>query len=247
MAKNRNEVAMQRIPKPSIVADLTQKDRKFASHMLIYMIAIYVEGVIASGILANYMINIMYIGSYNWVTTAGIFTFPISFITASIIIEVWGYRVGRKVANFALILNACMAGLLVITMLMPTPTWFDSTAFTTALGQNARIFVAGTTAFYCSKLLDNYVFAKLKNKNNAGGYIVRALISSKAGHLIDGVLFSFIGFYGNMPLGSLLLMIPLGALLKILFEFICVPISHYGQKKLNAHEDKWAAEHGVSE
>jgi hypothetical protein len=52
-------------------------------------------------------------------------------------------------------------------------------------------------------------------------------VSTLFGEGLDALIFIFIGFYGTMPIESLLLMIVAQALFKTLYEIIVYPLTRF--------------------
>jgi len=206
--ENRNEALTSRIPKPT-------------SSILVYLIAIYAACLLIANILANHMIVII-----NWTTSAGILTFPLTYILASVISEVYGYRWARNAAWLSLALNALLALLVQLSIFMPGPIWYDNTYFIGAIGGTWRVVLASLTAFTLGKFVNDKMFAKMKLKHtDLKGFTFRAIFSSLGGHIVDTTIFTLIAFAFVLPWEALPEMIIVGVLLKLGYELVASPLT----------------------
>ena len=211
--------------------------------LLVYLVAIYAASLLAANILANHMLVFI-----RWTTSAGILTFPLTYILASVLAEVYGYRWARRAAWLTLALNAFMAGLIQLSIVLPQPYWYDGAVFAGAVGGTWRIVVASLTAFTIGKFANDKIFAKLKGNNaSLSGFTFRAMASSIVGHILDTTIFSFVAFAGIGPFTAVIPwsaipgMILVGVCLKWGYEWLALPLTVKIVKKVKAYEgpDNW--------
>jgi len=211
------------------------------SPLLTYIFSIYVAGLLIANVLANHM---LVVGM--WTTSAGILTFPFSYICASILAEIYGYKWARRAAWSALSLSALLAAMIFISTVLPQPAWYLEThnyspPFITAMSNSWRIVVASLCAFTIGKFANDRMFSYLKTKRGSKGFVFRALASSILGHIFDGIVFSFIAFFGTMPIDQLLWMIPVGAMLKWIYEWLFLPVTLKAVKWVVKKEKEYAS------
>jgi len=196
----------------------------------------YVACLLIANVLANHMLVFI-----NWTTSAGILTFPITYILASVIAEVYGYGWARRAAWLSLALNALLALLIQLSILLPQPIWYDGTYFTAAIGGTWRIVLASLTAFTLGKFVNDKLFAKMKAKHaDLKGFTFRAIFSSLGGHIVDTIIFTLIAFAFVIPWGALPEMIIVGVLLKLGYELAASPLTlrlaKWVSRRESAHE-----------
>ena len=200
--------------------------------LLVYLVAIYAASLLAANILANHMIVFII-----WTTSAGIFTFPITYILASVLAEVYGYTWARRAAWLTLALNALMAGLIHISIMLPGPGWYDGIYFQTAIGSTWRIVLASLTAFTVGKYVNDRLFLHFKGEHTGmAGFKFRAMASSIVGHILDTVIFTLIAFALVVPWGNIPEMIIVGVCLKWGYEWLALPLTIKIVKKVRAYE-----------
>jgi uncharacterized integral membrane protein (TIGR00697 family) len=108
----------------------------------------------------------------------------------------------------------------------PTMPGENVTAFETVLSQTPRIMAAGPVAYFVSLWLNVRIFSALRGRGEAvgseGGWwmLARAAIASALSQVVDTLIFITLAFYGEFPIGSLLLG---QALAKVVLSVVLVP------------------------
>ena len=201
--------------------------------LLVYIICVYTASLLIANILANQMITVI-----RWTASAGILTFPLTYILASVIAEVYGYKWARRAAWASLAINALMAALIWLTILLPQPDWFDGTYFANAVGNSWRVVLASLAAFTVGKFANDKLFSHLK-KNNANfeGFKFRAMASSILGHTIDSSIFTLVAFAYIIDWHILPGMIFVSICLKWGYEWIALPLTVTFAKIVKKHEN----------
>lgn len=200
--------------------------------LLVYLVAIYAASLLIANILASHMLVVM-----RWTASAGILTFPLTYILASVLAEVYGYKWARRAAWISLALNALLAALIQISILLPQPEWYDGTHFAAAIGGTWRIVVASLTAFTIGKFINDRVFIHFKrDRENLEGFKFRAMTSSIIGHILDSSIFSLIAFAFIMPWDQLPGMILVSVCLKWGYEWLALPLTVVITKKVKKYE-----------
>ena len=200
--------------------------------LLVYLVAIYAASLLIANVLANHMLVVV-----RFVTSAGILTFPLTYILASVLAEVYGYKWARRAAWLSLALNALLAGLIHLSIVLPQPIWYDGAVFATAIGGTWRIVLASLTAFTIGKFANDRIFIHLKGeRDNLEGFTFRAMVSSIVGHVLDTTIFTLIAFAFIIPWNELPGMIFIGVCLKWGYEWLALPVTIKIVKKVNEYE-----------
>jgi len=200
--------------------------------LLVYLVAIYAASLLAANILANHMIVVI-----GFTTTAGIITFPITYILASVLAEVYGYKWARRAAWLTLALSAFMALLIQLSIILPGPEWYDGAYFQTAIGGTWRIVLASLTAFTIGKYANDRLFIHLKGETTGmDGFTFRAMASSIVGHVLDTTIFTLIAFAFINPWSAIPEMIIVGVCLKWGYEWLALPLTVWVVKRVRAYE-----------
>lgn len=211
-------------------------NKKEISRLQITLTILLVIGLILSNILTIKPINLF--GLKLLAGTAGIMTFPLTYILSDVFSEVYGYEWSRITAKWATIGTALATILFQLTILIPgSENWtqVQQTALQTTLGNTPLIAIASILAFYFGDLINDKIFQKMKEKNGSKWFQLRAIVSSLGGKWVDGLIFNFIGLH-FLPLETKIIMILVGPFVQILIETICLPITTLIKNKLKKIE-----------
>lgn len=205
-----------------------KKGEKVVTTIQLYTSVFYVAALVISNVIASR--QILLFGSVE--LTGAVFIFPITYILSDITSEVFGYTWSRRTAWMAFIANIFMSVAFYLICMLPAPAWFgDTQAFSTVLQAVPRITLASLTAFMLGDWLNDIIFQKMKGNKDGKGYVVRSIVSSFFGELVDSSVFLLIGFLGTMPIEAMLEMIPLYVLSKVLYEVLFIPVNSWFMKR----------------
>ena len=153
---------------------------------------------------------------------SGIFPFLLLVVLSSSVAELHGRDVANRLVRFGFIPLITAIVLIQIVLALPTdPGMYEPAkeAFPIILSQGARLMFAGIIAYGVSQFLNVYIFSRLTNMK---GVLLglRAAIASALSQIVDTVIFITIAFYGERPIGQLLL--GQGSA-KVVLSFLLVP------------------------
>src|SRR5256886_5624192 len=98
------------------------------------------------------------------VLPAGIVIFPISYILADVLTEVWGYGAARRVIWLGFACNALMvAATWVGGALVPAPFWKEQAAYEPILGQMRRLHAASVVDYQAVQIAHAFASSKVQN------------------------------------------------------------------------------------
>lgn len=161
------------------------------------------------------------------VLPAGIIIFPITYIFGDVLTEVYGYERTRLVIWIGFIANLLMAGVFMLTIILPYPSfWHDQAAYRTVLGFTPRLVAASLVAYIVGEFANSYVLSKLKILTKGKMLWTRTIGSTIVGEGIDSLLFIVIAFYGSLPLPVLGMMIISQYLWKVGYEVLVTPLTY---------------------
>jgi uncharacterized integral membrane protein (TIGR00697 family) len=163
---------------------------------LILLMAVFISALMIANIVAIKIVDVRFAN-----VTAGIFFYPITFIIADTISEIWGRRVARQAVWIGLFMNLCMVGAFTLVIQMPSAVFFVNQAeLETILGGVPRIVLASLIAYSISQNIDVYLFTRLREKTNGRHLWLRSNVATITCQLLDTTVFFVIGFIGLMPL-----------------------------------------------
>lgn len=218
------------------------------SKLLCVLAVLFTTGILMSNILAAKQLAV-----WKWSVPAGTLIFPVSYIVSDIISEVYGYKASRKIAWLGFAMNLLMVVVTMLAIILPAPVWFEGAdAFAATLGSTWRLLLAGFIAYHFGSWINDVILSKMKLHNRARGgssmqgFGARAILSSIFGEIVDSAIFAVIAFLGTMSVSTLIAMIITQTILKVVYEVIILPVTHFCVKKAKEYEGGEVFDDGVT-
>ncbi len=169
--------------------------------------------------------------------TAGIITYPITFLVTDITSEVFG----KKKANLLVIVGffCSLLSLFIITIVLnltPSEIWLTGTAyenlddivlaFNTVFALPGILIFASMTAYLIAQLIDINIFHYVKKITNSKHLWLRNNISTMFSQLIDTIVVNsiFLGFGMGIEFSIIVKIIIANYIIKIIFAAIDTPL-----------------------
>jgi uncharacterized integral membrane protein (TIGR00697 family) len=161
------------------------------------------------------------------VLPAAVIVFPLSYILADVLTEVWGYAAARRVIWLGFVANALMVvAIWVGGELPPAPVWSAQAAYQEILGQTPRILLASFTAYLAGEFANAFVLAKLKVATGGRWLWLRTIGSTLVGQGLDSAVFITLAFAGTVAAPTLLAMVVSQWLVKVGYEAAATPLTY---------------------
>ena len=206
--------------------------RAAAGRWLPLVTALFVTVLIISNIIA---VKLVTVGPL--VVTAAVVLFPVSYIVADVLTEVYGYAVARRVIWIGFLCNLVAVAAIVIGGLMPpAPFWQDQDAYDAILGYSVRLLAASFVAYLGGEFLNAFVLAKLKLRTAGRHLWLRTISSTVVGQAVDSALFVVVAFGGVLPLDALLFTMASQWAAKVLYEAAATPLTYLAVRFLKRSE-----------
>ncbi len=170
----------------------------------------------------------------------GTILFPLSYIFADILTEVYGYSRSRKVIWLGFISALVMSVTFIfVGALPPASDWHYQTAYEQILGLTPRIVAASLVAYFVGEFANSFTLAKLKLLTHGRLLWTRTIGSTLIGQIVDTALFISIAFTGAVPNGLLLTIFGSNYLFKCGVEILFTPVTYWlvGWLKQQERED----------
>ncbi|TMJ13700.1 MAG: VUT family protein [Alphaproteobacteria bacterium] len=184
----------------------------------LFAFSIFYGGMVCiAGVLGNKQVDLGPLA-----VEAGIFAFLLLVVTSSAVAELFDRATANRlvVIGFVPLIVSLLLSELVLALPAAEAMQPERLrAFETVMGSTPRIWLGGIVAYGTSQLLNVTIFSRLKRE---GGRLLwlRAGIASVTSQIVDTLLFVTIAFYGNFPIGQLLL----GQMLaKVVLSAVAVP------------------------
>src|SRR5688572_4588144 len=169
----------------------------------LFLFSIFYGGMVCiAGVLANKQVALGPLG-----VEAGIFAFLMLVSTSSAVAEMFGRATANRLVLYGFVPLIFSILLAILVLVLPAADDMRAdrlSAFETIMMATPRIWIAGIIAYGVSRYLNVTIFSALKS--SGGGMLwLRAAIASILSQIVDTFLFITISFYGEFPIGNLLL------------------------------------------
>jgi len=206
---------------------MTQKKQppatsKLISPLFTVVVALFITCLIAANITAVKLTSIL-----GLLLPAAIIIFPISYIIADVLTEVYGYRQARRVIWLGFFCNFIVVIAIWIGQILPAASFWDGqAAYERILGYTPRIIVASFTAYLIGEFANSYVLAKMKIATNGRWLWTRTIGSTIVGQGLDSTIFITLAFAGTIPYSALIFAIVTQWIVKSTYEALVTPITY---------------------
>ena len=209
-------------------AGLSERFEQMVQHELRYssffvaVVALFVTCLVVSNVIAVKLAMVQ-----GLVLPAGIIIFPVSYLLADVLTEVYGYRAARRVLWLGFFCNLlAVAAIWIGGLLPPAPFWGGQAAYDQILGATPRILLASFAAYLVGEFANTIIMSKLKVAMAGRHLWARAIGSTLVGQGLDSAVFITIAFSGMMPLPILLGAIVTQWLIKSAYEALATPLTY---------------------
>jgi hypothetical protein len=171
------------------------------------------------------------------VLTAGIVIFPVSYVVADVLTEVWGYGATRRVIWLGFACNTLMVVALWLGGELPAaPFWKGQDAYETIFGLTPRVLAASFLAYLVGEFANAMVLAKLKVATRGRWLWMRTIGSTVVGQGLDSAAFVTLAFAGVVPAGALVHIVAAQWVVKVVYEAAATPLTYAAVAWLKSRE-----------
>ncbi|HEX4870705.1 MAG TPA: queuosine precursor transporter [Nevskiaceae bacterium] len=162
---------------------------------------------------------------------AGNLFFPIGYIFADVLTEVYGYSRARRAiwAGFAALIFASLMSWVILNIPASPQEPFNATlqpALEVVFGSTGRIVAASILAYWVGDFVNSYVMARMKVWTRGRHLWMRTIGSTFCGQGVDSLLFYPIAFYGIWSNDALLAVIGFNFAFKLMVEIVFTPVTY---------------------
>ncbi len=157
----------------------------------------------------------------------GTLLFPISYIFADVLTEVYGYERSRRVIWSGFFGLALMAVIIwVVGIIPPDPLWNMQGAYHDLLMTAPRIAIASIIAYFAGEFINSFILSRMKILTKGKYLWTRTIGSTIVGELVDSVLFVFIAFAGVWEQNLLIQVLISNYIFKTIYEILATPLTY---------------------
>lgn len=211
---------------------MKEKGLERSSYALLVLSMAFVSVLIASNVIACKLTQLP-LPQWSWLgpwrgeflqVDCALFLFPLTYVISDIINEVYGLKVSRGVIWGGMLCTIAFS-LMVYWSIQaePSPYWNQQEAYALTLSASMRIFGASLVAYFLGEFLNALAFHRIKQATGGRFFVLRALLSTLLGNVIDTTAFCLIAFLRDIPPHELLKMILLNVVAKSSVELLLMP------------------------
>ena len=153
---------------------------------------------------------------------AGILPFLLLVAISSTVARLYGKATADRLVRFGFVPLVTAIVLTWFVIQLPTdPGMYEpaKAAFPIVLGQGVRLMIAGIIAYGVSMTLNVLIFSRLARAGSIT--VVAGAVAAMVSQIIDTLIFITVSFYGERPIGNLILG---QALAKVVLSLVLVPL-----------------------
>jgi queuosine precursor transporter len=217
----------------SSTAAIPVVDRQY--QYLGFITCLYITFQLVCDVTAGKIITV-----YGMPVSVTVLYFPVTYIFADVLTEVYGYRRARAVLWIVLLSSVTACVLYQIAARWPPAAgWSGDPAYRQVLGVVPRIVLGSWIALFAGEILNNYVMARMKVATGGRHLWLRTTSSTLIGQLGNTALFYGIALSGVLAPSLLVRSIIAGWLAKVAVEVVFTPVTYAVVRALKRaeHED----------
>ena len=200
---------------------MIREDQRYSAYF-VAVAAIFVTCLVISNIVA---VKLIAIGGL--ILPAAIVIFPISYLLADVLTEVYGFRAARRVIWLGFFCNLLAVIAIYVGGALPAAGfWSNQPAYDAILGAMPRILAASFVAYLLGEFANTMIMSRLKVKMAGRHLWLRAIGSTLIGQGLDSAVFITLAFAGIMPTPVLLGAVVTQWLVKSAYEALATPLTY---------------------
>jgi uncharacterized integral membrane protein (TIGR00697 family) len=188
---------------------------------------VVLAAVFAAALIASNLIAVKLISLGSLVLPAAVILFPVTYIVADVLTEVYGYSRARLVIWIGFSCNVLVVAAVWVAGALPSAAfWGDQEAWDTILGVAPRILAASLAAYLVGEFANAYVLARMKVAMQGRWLWARTIGSTVVGQALDSAIFVTLAFWGILPWPALLATAVTQWLVKTAYEAAATPLTY---------------------
>lgn len=180
--------------------------------------SLYVAFQVISNVLST---KIALLPFLNWSIDGGTVIYPLTFTLRDFVHKTMGKKNARIIVILAGVVNLIAALIfLLVAKMHPDPAWPFQQAYENILLPVWRITLASIISQIISELIDTEIFSWAYKKFTDTSAV---LYSNSVALVVDSFVFSFLAFYGNLPVRTVLQIVATNILIKMALSLVSTP------------------------
>lgn len=185
---------------------LTAPRRAEADSPLSILVGAFVGCLVISQVLAVKLAGAHLPGLGEIVFPAGVVAYAATYLCTDVISECYGKAASNRAVVAGLAANLVMLGMIQIALLFPAASfWQKGEAFSSVVGASSRVTIASLAAYLVSQFHDVWLFHWLRDRTRNRHLWLRNNVATMLSQTLDTSIFITIAFYGQAPVGRLII------------------------------------------
>ena len=198
----------------------------------VLLVALFLTCLVAANIIAVKLVDLC-----GLTLPAAVIIFPVSYILADVLTEVYGYRQARRVIWLGFLCNLLLVVAIVVAQVLPAASFWDGqAAYERILGYAPRILAASFLAYLMGEFANSFVLAKMKIATRGRWLWSRTIGSTLVGQGLDSLVFMTLAFAGTIPAAGLASAVITQWLAKSAYEAVATPLTYLAVNFLKTRE-----------
>jgi queuosine precursor transporter len=161
------------------------------------LISLYIFCIMVSELMGAKTVPLFSLFGMGFNGSVALLILPLTFSVNDIVTEVYGKERARSIIRSGLLMIFLLFAFTLIATSLPPSARFKPSepAYRLIFGFSARMSFASLVAFFCSELLDVYVFVKMRAMFGKKRLWLRNNVSNFIGQFVDTAIFVVLAFY----------------------------------------------------
>lgn len=204
-----------------IDSPMNPKRRQGSFKLYLFLAGLFVTALITCNLIANKFVTVD-LGFTQFVLSAGVLPYPITFLITDILSEIYGKKKTNQVVYVGFAASLFVLGMLYLGSLFPaieaSPVSEDQY---NAVFQNSwRVILASMVAYLTAQLIDVRLFHFWKRMTGGKKLWLRNNASTIVSQLVDTTLVVLVLFAGNMSIGGMAELVKDGWIFKVISALV---------------------------
>ena len=217
-----------------------ERPQPAVSPLFVAIAAFFVTTLVVSNVIAVKLVEVA-----GQIFPAGLVVFPLSYLLADVLTEVYGYRAVRAVIWLGFACNLLAVGAIQVAIRLPAAGfWSDrQDAYAEVLGMTWRLLLASLAAYVVGEFANAAVLSRLKLLTRGRFLWSRTIGSTVVGQALDSAVFVTLAFAATGT--PLLNPIVTTWAIKVAYEVAATPLTYLIVNGLKRRERRDAFDVGV--
>ncbi len=196
---------------------IDSKTREGSFKLYLILAGLFVTALITCNLIANKFVTVD-LGFTQFVLSAGVLPYPITFLITDILSEIYGKKKTNQVVYVGFAASIFVLGILYLGSLFPAidASPVNESQYNAVFQNSWRVILASMVAYLTAQLIDIRLFHFWKKLTGGKKLWLRNNASTIVSQLVDTTLVVLVLFAGTMPIGDMAELVKDGWIFKVI-------------------------------